>query len=251
MGPQQSPLGIKMVPCKTSSRTLHKVRTTTKPSKSKDTVPKRRKPKPKLGLLAKVVACQAKLDRLQTKLEENYVGVSADTSPAVRKLDALIQKTRRQLGVLKMRQYAARATRRATVTSTLPALERSYSEPLLSTAPPGPEEKPDLLRASTDLNSSADKLQTPRKSRRSSQSLEAETFPPDPSTDKIPDLQRVDTDKSFVSNLTRCDSVLSNGVVRTLTAKAKRKISSLDEKIETCNAKLHRPNQARGGLCRS
>merc|ERR1711964_871655 len=68
----------------------------------KDT-PLNRKPKTKVGLLRQIVECKTKLHRLQTKLEEKYDGVAMDSSPAVRKLNALIRRTSKQLGSLKMK----------------------------------------------------------------------------------------------------------------------------------------------------
>merc|ERR1711925_62917 len=79
----------------------------------------------------------------------------------------------------------------------------------------------------------------PRKSRRSSQSFENNASDPPTGTDNVSDVSRGDTD---LSSLTRCDTVLSHGVARTLTRKQKRTVSSLDAKIEACNAKLHRLN---------
>merc|ERR1711964_946822 len=99
----------------------------------KDT-PLNRKPKTKVGLLRQIVECKAKLHRLQTKLEEKYVGVSMDSSPAVRKLNALIRRTSKQLGSLKMKQYTARASRRGTDASVV-------SEPA-TVLPPSPQESP-------------------------------------------------------------------------------------------------------------
>lgn len=225
-------------------RTLSKVMSRSPTSKDDAVLNRKPKLQRKFSLVQKIVLFEAKLERLTTKLETEYDGVPMDSSRAVRSLNALIQKTQRQLGALKMKQYSTRASRRGTLSTVV---SRSAAD-----STPSSKRGPSLLAVATAEPRVTD-YGLLAESAKNSADLSADSLSrPDP-TPGVESPERVSTISPLRSPLSRAkpafsrsdsvlssrsDSVLSDGKVVKLSIKAQRKVASLDAKIEACKAKM-------------